>query len=134
MLYGDMNGHPLWLTVTCALTWLGAFGTDGAQILAILPIAAKSHWNVMDAVLQTLVTRGHNVTAITPFVKPEPVANYTEVDLSELMPKGVNVPWDRLMFECSVFNNLPFLSAVHQSTCKTAFELDEFWHVIQSNK
>lgn len=51
----------------------------GAQIFAIVPLFGQSHWNVMDAVLQTLVSVGHNVTVITPFIKKEKVANYTQV-------------------------------------------------------
>lgn len=51
----------------------------GAQIFALVPMVGTSHWNVMDAVLQTLVVAGHNVTAITSFVKKENIANYTQV-------------------------------------------------------
>lgn len=50
-----------------------------AQILAIVPIYGQSHWNVMDAVLQTLVSAGHNLTVFTPFVKKEKITNYTQV-------------------------------------------------------
>lgn len=107
---------------------------DTAQILAFMPIAAKSHWNVVDSVLQTLVTGGHNVTAVTPFPKKNPVANYTEVDMSRLVPSGVSVPWDTVMGECSVANNLPFLSGRHRLMCKTVYEHDEFWRAIDSNK
>lgn len=107
---------------------------DSAQILAFMPIAAKSHWNVVDVVLQTLVARGHNVTAITPFVKNKTVKNYTEVDTSQLVPSGVSVPWDKVMGECSVANNLPFLSGQHRLMCKTVFENEEFWRVVKSNK
>lgn len=107
---------------------------DSAQILAFMPIAAKSHWNVVDVVLQTLVARGHNVTAITPFVKNKTVMNYTEVDTSQLVPSGVSVSWDKVMGECSVANNLPFLSGQHRLMCKTVFENEEFWRVVKSNK
>lgn len=51
----------------------------GAQIFAFVPMYGQSHWNVMDAVLQTLVSAGHNVTVITPFIKKEKIENYTEV-------------------------------------------------------
>ncbi|XP_015379251.1 PREDICTED: uncharacterized protein LOC107173289 [Diuraphis noxia] len=107
---------------------------DSARILAVMPIAAKSHWNVVDSVLQTLVARGHHVTAITPFPKKSPVANYTEVDMSRLMPSGVSVPWDKVMGECSVHNNLPFLSSRHKDMCRTMYEYDEFWSAIKTNK
>lgn len=51
----------------------------GAQIFAVVPMYGQSHWNVMDAVLQTLVSAGHNITAVTPFIKNEKITNYTEV-------------------------------------------------------
>lgn len=121
----------IWWTV-CALT-LDQYHADSAQILAMLPFAAKSHWNVVDAVLQTLVASGHNVTAITPFIKYRTVTNYTEVDISQLTPLGVSVPWDFIM-ENSEANNLPFLSGRHQLTCNKLFEYDQFWHIIKSNK
>lgn len=106
---------------------------DGAQILALMPFAAKSHWNVVDAVLQTLVAGGHNVTAVTPFVRSAPVANYTEVDISRLTPSGVSVPWDDIM-STTGGNNLPYLSGHHRRTCEKVFEHDEFWHAVRSNE
>jgi hypothetical protein len=51
----------------------------GAQIFAVVPMVGTSHWNVMDAVLQTLVSAGHNVTAVTSYAKKERIANYTQV-------------------------------------------------------
>lgn len=126
--------NTIWWTVY-ALTLVGSrYRADGAQILAMLPIAAKSHWNVLDAVLQTLVAHGHNVTAVTPFLKNGPVANYTEVDTSRLTPSGVSVPWDFVMGYSSKANNLPFLSGRHQLTCDKVFGYPEFWHAIESNK
>ncbi|VVC35878.1 UDP-glucuronosyl/UDP-glucosyltransferase [Cinara cedri] len=107
---------------------------DAAQILALMPLAAKSHWNVVDAVLQTLVAGGHNVTAVTPFPKKKSIANYTEVDVSRLVPSGVSVSWDKVMGECSVANNLPYLSGRHRLMCKTVYEHDEFWRAVDSNK
>lgn len=122
----------VWYVVYVALT-LRQYA-DSAQILAFMPFAAKSHWNVVDVVLQTLVARGHNVTAITPFPKNKTVINYTEIDTSRLVPSGVSVPWDTIMGECSVANNLPFLSGRHRLMCKAVFETEEFWHVVKSNK
>lgn len=118
--------------VVCVLTFKRC--VDSAEILAFMPIAAKSHWNVVDSVLQILVARGHSVTAITPFLKKKPVANYTEVDMSQLVPSGVSMPWDTVMGKCSVANNLPHLSDVHRSMCTSVFENEEFWHVVKSKK
>lgn len=120
--------------VVCALILIRNDQTHSAQILAMLPIAAKSHWNVLDAVLQTLVAGGHNVTAVTPFLKNKPITNYTEVDMSRLVPSGFEMSWEKVMGEKSVANNLPFLSSNHRHMCKTVFENENFWRVIESHK
>lgn len=125
--------NTFWCLLCLSLT-LGQYYADCAQILAFLPLAAKSHWNVLDVVLQTLVARGHNVTAITPFPKTKPVANYTELDTSSLVPSGISVPWDKIMGECSVANNLPFLSGRHRYMCETIFAHEGFWQTINTNK
>ncbi|XP_050522154.1 UDP-glucosyltransferase 2-like [Daktulosphaira vitifoliae] len=106
----------------------------GAMILALAPVASTSHWNVIDAVLQTLVARGHNVTVITPFVKKYPITNYTEI----LIPKGkesaISMHWNYVMNECSMGNSLPILNERHQNTCKFLFGLEEFWRTIRTIK
>lgn len=53
--------------------------TTGYRILAVQPIAAKSHWNFMSAVLRSLSGAGHPVTVFTPFPEGDR-PNYTEVD------------------------------------------------------
>lgn len=59
---------------------------EGARILAVSSIPAKSHWNFMSGVLHALTDHGHHVTAFTAF--PDGGRqNYTEVDLSgEITP------------------------------------------------
>ncbi|XP_050441657.1 UDP-glucosyltransferase 2-like isoform X2 [Adelges cooleyi] len=123
----------MWLLVLSLLV-LPLQYTQAAQILALVPLAAKSHWNVLDTVLQTLVARGHNVTVITPFLKGRSIANYTEVDISHTLPSGIAMPWENIMGECSVANNLPYLNGRHRFTCDIVFGLDEFWNTIRSHK
>uniref|UniRef100_A0A2S2QWQ3 UDP-glucuronosyltransferase 2C1 n=1 Tax=Sipha flava TaxID=143950 RepID=A0A2S2QWQ3_9HEMI len=56
---------------------------EGARILAVETVAARSHWNFMSAVLRSLTAAGHQVTAFTPF--PDEGGggvNYTAVDTS----------------------------------------------------
>lgn len=60
-------------------TYLLVAVANGAQIFVVMPIFGQSHWNVMDAVLQTLLHAGHNITVVTPFIKKEKIANYTQV-------------------------------------------------------
>ncbi|XP_050432599.1 UDP-glycosyltransferase UGT5-like isoform X3 [Adelges cooleyi] len=72
----------LWWPSTCM----------AANVLAVQPLAARSHWTFMRAVLQTMVDSGHNVTVYTPFHStgadnfPSGVG-YTEVPLKLAMPE-----------------------------------------------
>jgi len=80
----------------------------GAQIFAFVPIYGQSHWNVMDAVLQTLVSAGHNVTVITPFIKKEKIENYTEVGMpfvSLSVVKPTRVQYLLLLWRCYFKNH-----------------------------
>lgn len=52
------------------------------RILAVAPIKARSHWNMMRGVLRALTNRGHHVTAFTPFPDGDR-ENYTEFDISD---------------------------------------------------
>ncbi|CAH1737609.1 unnamed protein product [Aphis gossypii] len=63
--------------------------TVGAlQILAIEYIPARSHWNFMSAILQSLSDNGHNVTVYTPFQAGNR-SNYTEINLE--LPSNVGM-------------------------------------------
>ncbi|VVC43591.1 Hypothetical protein CINCED_3A007776 [Cinara cedri] len=54
---------------------------DGARVLAVETVFARSHWNFMRGVLHALVDAGHQVKAYTPFPgRNSTAANYTEVD------------------------------------------------------
>lgn len=125
--------NVLWY-FSCMLMALTQSHVDSANILALMPLAGTSHWNVVDAVLQTLVARGHNVTAVTPFPTKNPVTNYTELDMSNLMPTAINLHWTKIMNQLAVANNIPFLSGRHRQMCKAVFERKEFWHILNSNK
>lgn len=78
--------------------WIGslavASATNAAEILAITPIGGTSHWNVMSSVLEVLLNRGHKVTVVSPFPRKIPHENYTEIDVSKLVPIAIASPWD----------------------------------------
>lgn len=81
----NMSSIATVLAVFCAcsstIQWTPA---DAANILAVLTISGKSHWNVMRAVLKPLTDRGHNLTVFTPFAEGDR-DGYTEVDVSKQM-------------------------------------------------
>lgn len=55
---------------------------EGAKILAVQTVAAKSHWNFMSGVFRSLTDVGHTVTVFTTFPDGD-WENYTEVDMSK---------------------------------------------------
>ena len=57
--------------------WLG--GADSARILAFTPLPGKSHQAVIVPLLRELATRGHEVTAVTPFAMDKPPSSYKEI-------------------------------------------------------
>lgn len=77
----------------------------GAEILAITPIAAASHWNVMSSVLEVLINRGHKITVVTPFLRKTPHENYTEIDVSKLVPFAIASPWKTVKFYIQLLYN-----------------------------
>ncbi|XP_050442565.1 UDP-glucosyltransferase 2-like [Adelges cooleyi] len=108
---------------------------NAAEILAVSPIAAASHWNVMSSVLEALVARGHKITVVSPFPRKTPHENYTHVDISKYVPFAIAQPWDKVI---GVFKPptacLKFLNENQQHTCETTYNLPEFRQVLQSKR
>ncbi|VVC35879.1 UDP-glucuronosyl/UDP-glucosyltransferase [Cinara cedri] len=104
--------------------------SNGAQVFAIVPMYGRSHWNVMDAVLQTLVSAGHNVTVVTPFIKNEKITNYTQIDSSPYLKRSSSAPFEMIFGS----NGIDFLIKTHQTTCEALYESKEFWTALESNK
>lgn len=70
--------------------WVLTSAVGAERILALAPIAGKSHWIYMRGILYALTDRGHQVTVLTPF--PEGSReNYTEIDLSDESLKFVHL-------------------------------------------
>jgi len=80
----------LWMLLVLAATDT----ISAAKILAITPIAGASHWNVMSSVLEVLLNRGHTITVVSPFLRKIPHENYTEIDVSKLVPFAIASPWE----------------------------------------
>lgn len=58
----------------------------GARILSVMPMAAKSHHNLFQAVLMTLAQRGHQIVNYSAFPLDKPMANYTDIFLEGIEP------------------------------------------------
>lgn len=72
------------LGVVQVLIALGSLScsSSAARILAILPLAARSHHNFHQGVLKALASRGHEVVVFGPFPQATPIPNYTDVYVS----------------------------------------------------
>jgi len=79
---------------------------NAANILAITPIAAASHWNVMSSVLEVLLNRGHTITVVSPFPRKTPHENYTQIDVSKLVPFAIASPWETVKISQNYFGNV----------------------------
>lgn len=107
----------------CAGFWNNHFiPVKGERILAIEPIAGKSHWNFMRGILRALTDHGHHVTVFTPFPEGNRV-NYTEIDLSkEIVP----IALPNILIENNEFiKNMRLIKYVHilsRNTCKKIYE------------
>jgi len=66
---------------------------NAAEILTVSTFASVSHWNVMSSVIEVLLNRGHKMTVISAFTRKTPHENYTEIDLSLLVPKALASTW-----------------------------------------
>ncbi|XP_026808298.1 UDP-glucuronosyltransferase 1-7-like isoform X1 [Rhopalosiphum maidis] len=106
---------------------------NAAKILAITPIAGASHWNVMSSILEVLLNRGHSITVVTPFLRKIPHENYTEIDMSKLIPFAIASPWETVVgvykppVKC-----LQFLNDVQLNTCRTAFDHPDLQRVLHT--
>jgi len=104
---------------------------SGMRILAIQPVAARSHWNFMGAVLRVLFENGHNVTVFTPFPSGDRV-NYTEVDVSNLLPVITNVHGTEIFknfVKFTVF--VPLTMNMTRYFCQIIYETDQIKDILR---
>ena len=53
--------------------------TDGANILGIFPVPAKSHMRVHSTLMKELARRGHQFTAFSPFPEKYTIQNFIDI-------------------------------------------------------
>lgn len=69
-----------------AATVLTAWTADGAKMLAVFPYNAHSHFVMVEPLMAALSDRGHEITVISPFPRPNSVHRYANVDVSDALP------------------------------------------------
>lgn len=106
---------------------------DAARVLALLPLPMRSHWVVMEPLLQELAARGHHVTAFSTFPQKRPLPNYTDVDFSHILPALTNAfSIDKIKNEIRPPWGTPiFFNKTHGQICKLIRE-PEFQNILKS--
>lgn len=57
----------------------------GFKVLGVLPFFSKSHFAIGNSILKSLHEAGHELTVISPFPLKKPLANYRDIDCTEIM-------------------------------------------------
>lgn len=106
--------------IIAALTIILAGPGHSARILALVPFPARSHWIVMEPLFHELVARGHQITVFNNFPQKKPLANYTDVDFSKLLPPMISEFSIELIRE-KMPNPLAttrFIHEIHDGSCE----------------
>ena len=69
-----------WKTNVLIILISSLCATDGANILGIFPVPAKSHMRVHSTLMKELARRGHQVTVFSPFPEKYPIQNFTDIE------------------------------------------------------
>jgi glucuronosyltransferase len=72
----DLQSKPNMLMVLLSCL----YATEGARILGIFPMPAKSHMIVHSALMKELARRGHEVTVFSPFPEKSSIPNFTDIE------------------------------------------------------
>lgn len=115
---------------------IGAFSVvNAANILGVFPINGRSHWVVYESLMKALVARGHNVTVITSFPQKKPVANYTDIDISESFPSAVNtISIDKIFqYLSSVSACQRFVTDLQLKLCRESQKLPQVKALLKSD-
>lgn len=85
------NMNTIALSMVCFGFLVCLTFSDAANILAMIPFKGKSHFIVIQPLLEGLAGRGHNVTVVGPYPRDVPLHNYHDIDLStEMGPQLLN--------------------------------------------
>ncbi|XKL68154.1 hypothetical protein PGB90_003645 [Kerria lacca] len=108
--------------------------TDAANILAIYPLEAKSHFGFHETMLKYLILAGHRVTMIAPFLPSEPAENFTIID-SKLDIHADRSPLSRHDFKTMHWFSLLYVtSLMFEKTCYEFMQLKEIRNILNSKQ
>uniref|UniRef100_A0A2H8TFP8 UDP-glucuronosyltransferase n=1 Tax=Melanaphis sacchari TaxID=742174 RepID=A0A2H8TFP8_9HEMI len=114
-------GAQLIAFCACLALFLKWTPVGAANILAVQPIAAKSQWNVLRAVLQALTDHGHTVTVFTPFPDGDR-DGYTEIDVSGDLETRIGLNASLIMDSQSMSTVVKLIVNMTRAGCRTVFK------------
>ncbi|GAB0098882.1 UDP-glucuronosyltransferase [Sergentomyia squamirostris] len=109
--------------------------THGLKILFLAPFPVPSHWFWLKSIVDGLLDRGHEVTAVTNFPAENPPSNYKEIILDPPFDLLKYSP-EHLIYELkyrSDFSNLFLIWNVGLLSTKYALEHPKIEKLIRSN-
>ncbi|KAG8228489.1 UDP-glycosyltransferase [Ladona fulva] len=104
--------------------------SEASKILVVLPFSATSHSNVITALSRELALRGHTVKAITPYPISNRPANYTEINVAEVLLPYFKTP--KVDDEGGVLEVFKLLLRVSKGICNGVLEMPEVQDLIKS--
>lgn len=73
------------------LAFLFAFkAVESYKILGVFPFGSKSHYAIGEATMRALQEAGHEVTMISVLELKKPLANYTQIKITDLMQEQMD--------------------------------------------
>uniref|UniRef100_A0A1B0CBS4 Udp-glucoronosyl and udp-glucosyl transferase n=1 Tax=Lutzomyia longipalpis TaxID=7200 RepID=A0A1B0CBS4_LUTLO len=125
------------ITTKCLLLSFMCFfgGVEPLRILFMAPFPVPSHWFWLNSIVEGLLDKGHEVTAITNFRAKQPHVNYTEIILDPPFDLLKYSP-EHLIYELkyrSDFSNLFLIWNVGLLSTKYALEHPKVAQLIRSD-
>ncbi|XP_054281928.1 UDP-glycosyltransferase UGT4-like [Macrosteles quadrilineatus] len=107
-----------------------------ARILAVLPIPAKSHHILFNAVLRTLAQAGHQVVSYSGLPADQEVANLTVIHMDKLLPADKTMTKETLemMLNTSPVGSTSLLWSRSSAFMKNLKDNKDFQQLLKSNE
>ncbi|XP_065082716.1 UDP-glycosyltransferase UGT5-like [Ochlerotatus camptorhynchus] len=123
------------LLLLCTLSWHHA---HSSRILAVFVFPSRSHWMMIDAILNGLLDRGHQVTTIANYPLSRQHANYTDLRVApiyDFWEKSVKVDSLFDLTEISIHQMLMnFLYSMGVETTQHGFTRENVREFIQQDE
>lgn len=118
-----------------ALSW---HNSEPARILGVFAFPGRSHWMMIDAILNELLDRGHEVTCIANYPLSRRHENYTEIRIApiyDFWKESVKVDSIYELTDISIHRMLvDFLYSLGLETTEHAFKRENVRHFLRNDK